>query len=50
MREAEKQRKALRRGKKLAFSEDTCLEKGKSVAEGDRKKSWRGIETEAGAE
>ena len=25
--EAERQRKALRRGKNLAFSEDTCLEK-----------------------
>ena len=27
--EAEIQRKALRRGKNLAFSEDTCLEKGR---------------------
>ena len=26
--EAEIQRRALRRGKNLAFSEDTCLEKG----------------------
>ena len=48
--EAEIQRKALGRGKNLAFSEDTCLEKGKSAVEGDPKKSWSGIETEAGAE
>ena len=27
--EAEIQRKALRRGKNLAFNEDTCLEKGR---------------------
>ena len=27
LKEAEIQRKALRRGKNLAFSEDTCLEK-----------------------
>ena len=46
--EAEIQRKALRRGKNLAFSEDTCLEK--SAVEGDPKESWSGIETEAGAE
>ena len=47
--EAEIQRKALRRGKNLAFSEDTCLEKEKLV-EGDPKKSWSGIKTEAGVE
>ena len=28
----------------------TCLEKGKSAVEGDPKKSWSEIETEAGAE
>ena len=44
--EAEIQRKALRRGKNLAFSEDTCLEK-KCAVEGDPKKSWSGIETGA---
>ena len=49
--EAEIQRKALRRGKNLAFSEDTCLEKERvSVVEGDPEKSWSGIETEVGAE
>ena len=34
--EPEIQRKALRRGKNLAFSEDTCLEK--SAVEGDQEK------------
>ena len=48
--EEEIQRKALRRGKNLAFSEDTCLEKGKSAVEGDPKKSSSGIETETGVE
>ena len=48
--EAETQRKALRRGKNLAFSKDTCLEKGKSAVKGDPKKSWSGIKMEAGAE
>ena len=48
--EAEIQRKALGRGKNLAFSEDTCLEKGKSAVERYPKKSWSGIETETGAE
>ena len=42
--EAELHRKALRRGKNLAFSEDTCLKKGSAV-KGDPKKSWSGIET-----
>ena len=46
--EPEIQRKALRRGKNLSFSKDTCLEK-KSALEGDPKKSWSWIETEAGA-
>ena len=46
--ETEIQRKALRCGKNLAFSEDTCL--GKSTVEGGPKKSWSGIETEVGAE
>ena len=45
--EADIQRKALRRGKNLAFSEDTCLDKGKSAVEGEPIKSWSGIETEA---
>ena len=49
--EAEIQRKALRRGKNLAFSEDTCMfRKAKSAIEGDPKKSWSGIKTVAGAE
>ena len=48
--ETEIQRKALRRGKNLAFSKDTCLQKEKSEVEGDPKKSWCGVETEAGAE
>ena len=48
--EAEVQRKALRPGKNLAFSEDTCLEKEKSAVEGDPKKGWSGIETETGVE
>ena len=37
--EAEIQREANRREKNLAFSEDTCLEKGKSAVESDPKKS-----------
>ena len=39
--EAEIQRKTFRRGKNLGFSEDTSymFEKGKSLAEGDPKKS-----------
>ena len=45
--EAKIQRKALRCGKNLAFSEDTCLEK-ESAVKGDRKKSWSRIETDAG--
>ena len=36
--EAEIQRKALRRGKNLAFSKDTCSEK-ESAVEGDPKQS-----------
>ena len=47
--EAEIQRKALRRGKNLAFSEDACLE-NESAVEGNSKKIWSGIETEAGVE
>ena len=46
--EVEIQRKALRRGKNLAFSEDTCLET-KSAVEGHPKKSWSGIETGDGS-
>ena len=49
-KEAEIQRKALRRGKNLAFSKDTCLEKERKAVKGDPKKSWSGVETEAGAE
>ena len=41
--EAETQRKTMRRGKSLAFSEDSCLEK---KVEGDPKKRVSGIETE----
>ena len=37
--EAEIQHKALRRGKNLAFSEDTCSEKKKVRSKGDPKKS-----------
>ena len=48
--EAEIQRKALRRKKNLAFSADICLEKERKAVEGDSKKSWSGIETEAGVE
>ena len=48
--EAEIQRNGLRRGKNLTFSEDTYLEKGKSAVEGDLKKIWSEIETEAGVE
>ena len=48
--EAEIQRKALRRGNNLAFSEYTCLEKERKAVEGDPKESWSGIKTEAGAE
>ena len=45
-KEAEIQRKALRRGKNLAFS--YMAGKGKSAVEGDTKKSWCGIERDAG--
>ena len=45
--EEEIERKALRRGKNLAFSEDTCLEKERKAVEGDSKKSCSGIEMEA---
>ena len=44
--EAEIQRKALRRGKKLGLQLRYMLRKGKSAVEGDPKKSWSGIETE----
>ena len=47
--EAEIQHKALRRGKNLVFSEDTCLEKENAV-KGEPKKGWSGVETEAGVE
>ena len=50
LEEAEMQPKALRRGRNLAFSEDTYLEKGKSAVESDPQKSWSEIETEAGVE
>ena len=48
--EAEIQRKALRSGKKLGLQRRYMLKKGKSAVEGDPKKSWSGIEMEAGAE
>ena len=48
-KEAETQRKALKRGKNLAFSEDACLER-KSAVEGDPEKSWSGIEMKAEVE
>ena len=47
---AEIQSKALRRGKNLAFSEDTCLEKKRVRSKVIPKKGWSGIETEARAE
>ena len=43
--EAKIQRKALRRGKNLAFIEDLA---GKRAVEGDLKKSWSGIKTGGG--
>ena len=48
--QAEIQRKALRRGKNLAFSEDTCLEKERVRSKVTPRKVGSGIETEAGAE
>ena len=48
--EAEIQRKPLRRGKNLAFSEYTSLKEERKAVEGDPKKSWSGIEKEAAAE
>ena len=49
--EAKIQPNALRRGKNLVFSEDTCLEKERMRSRvTDPKKSWSGIETEAGFE
>ena len=44
--EAVIQHNALRLGKNLAFSEDTCLEKERVQFEGDPKQSWSGIEVE----
>ena len=49
-KKAEIQREALRRGKNLTFSEDTCLEKKENAVEGNPKKSWSGIKTEGGVE
>ena len=48
--EAEIQRRALRRGNNLAFSEYTCLEKERKAVKDDPKKSWSGIETDAAVE
>ena len=48
--EAEIQRKALKRGKNLAFSEDTCLEKERVRSKVTPRKGWSGVETEASAE
>ena len=47
---AEIQRKALRRGKKLGLQRRYMLRKGKCAVEGDPKKCWSGIKTEAEAE
>ena len=47
--QVEIQHKSLRRGKNLAFSKNTCLEK-KSAIESDPKKSWSGTEAEGGVE
>ena len=41
--EAEIQRKALRRGKNLAFSEDTCLEKERVRSKGTPRKVGVGL-------
>ena len=48
--EAEIQRKALRRGKSLAFSEDACLKTERVRSKVTPRKSWNGVETEVGAE
>ena len=47
---AEIQRKALRRGKNLAFSVDTCLEKERMRSKVIPRKVGVGIKTDAGAE
>ena len=49
-KEAEIECKALRRRKNLAFNKDSMFRKGKSAVEGDPKKSWSRIVTEAGVE
>ena len=46
--EAETQRKALRRGKNLAFSKDTCLEKERVRSKVKPRKGVGGTETEVG--
>ena len=46
--EAEIQRKALRKGKYAAFSEDTCLEKERVRSKVTPRKVLSGIETERG--
>ena len=48
--EAEIQRKVLRHGKNLAFSEDTCLEKERVQLKVTPKKVGVGVKTKAGAE
>ena len=48
--ETEIQHKALRHGKNLAFSEDTCLEKERVQSKVTPRKVESGIEMEAGAE
>ena len=45
--EAEIQRKALRRGKELGLQRRYMFRKGKSAVEGDPKKSWSEIKTQA---
>ena len=47
---AEIQRTASRRGKNLAFSEDTCLEKEIVRSKVTPRKVGSGVETEAGVE
>ena len=47
--EIEVQRKVLRRGKNLAFSKDTCLEKEKVLSKVTPRKVGSWVEMEAGA-
>ena len=47
--EAEIQRNALRRGKNLAFSEDTCSEKERVQSKGDSRKVGMGLKRICGS-